>query len=357
MRRLLNLLLAVVVVVGIAAGIHPSVSAQGATPVVSQEELDQNKAVARRVLAEILSAGQVEVADEVFADPFITHLGNAAFSGGTDPFKAFVLGLRTSFPDLHYTPNDVLADDHLVVIRMTATGTQDGEFNGIPPTHNKAWGVTDLIQFRIEDGKIQEIWFLVDTLTLVRQIGAVPPAPGSPTGPEGTPEAEAQLTQTSDADRAANKELALRWFDFANGNDAVADEIFASDHVHHQMINPGEGSGADGQRQLLEEIRAGFPDIAFAPQEAVADGDRVSVRWVMSGTNSGTFEGIPPFQIPATGKEVQVNGLTIFRIEDGKIVETWSNYDAFGLLGQLGALGSAGATAPPAASPAATPGY
>lgn len=67
--------------------------------------------------------------------------------------------------------------------------------------------------------------------------------------------------------------------------------------------------------------------------DALAEGDTVSVRFTGRGTHQGTFNGIPP-----TGKQITFAGQAIYRIADGKIQEGWALFDALGLLQQLGAL-------------------
>jgi len=65
----------------------------------------------------------------------------------------------------------------------------------------------------------------------------------------------------------------------------------------------------------------------------VAEGDKVVARWTSFGTHNGDFMGISP-----TGKQVTTSGITIFRLQDGKIVEEWSESDMLGMLQQVGAL-------------------
>ena len=69
----------------------------------------------------------------------------------------------------------------------------------------------------------------------------------------------------------------------------------------------------------------------------VAEGDKVVTRWTGRGTHSGPRMGIPP-----TGRKVEVTGMRMFRLAEGKIVETWVNWDMFGLMQQLGVIPGAG---------------
>ena len=73
-------------------------------------------------------------------------------------------------------------------------------------------------------------------------------------------------------------------------------------------------------------------------KQQLAEGDLVATRWSGRGTHEGELMGIEP-----TGKQVTVSGLTISRLEGGKIVEEFQNWDTFGLMQQLGAIKADGA--------------
>ena len=77
------------------------------------------------------------------------------------------------FPDVHVTVEDLLADGDKVIERTTATATNTGEFNGIPPSGNPVtW--TEIHIYRLENGKIVELWSEINLLGLLTQIGAIP---------------------------------------------------------------------------------------------------------------------------------------------------------------------------------------
>jgi steroid delta-isomerase-like uncharacterized protein len=76
-----------------------------------------------------------------------------------------------------------------------------------------------------------------------------------------------------------------------------------------------------------------FPDLERPVDDMVAEGDKVIARWTSIRTQAGYFQGIPP-----TGKRVSMSGMTIFRLDNGKIVEEWSVSDMLGLLTELGAI-------------------
>ena len=78
---------------------------------------------------------------------------------------------------------------------------------------------------------------------------------------------------------------------------------------------------------------AGFPDLRFEALDTVADGEKVAVHFQITGTHTGEFQGIP-----ATGRSMQVQGMTILQFRDGKVTERWNQLDQMSLLQQLGVI-------------------
>ena len=130
-----------------------------------------------------------------------------------------------------------------------------------------------------------------------------------------------------------NKKLARQVFEEiqSKGNMALIDQIVADDYVGHTP--PSDIHGPEGAKQFDRMLRGAFPDIQVTVEDQVAEGDRVATRWVCRGTHEGEFQGIPP-----TGRTVTMNGMTIFRIANGKLVEGWNRPDLLGMLQQIGAV-------------------
>jgi steroid delta-isomerase-like uncharacterized protein len=133
----------------------------------------------------------------------------------------------------------------------------------------------------------------------------------------------------------ANKTISRRVIEEAlnEGRLETVDELIAPTFVNHDPSATGELSGPDGMKQLVEGYRTAFPDLRVTIEDQLAEGDRVATRWTARGTHQGELMGIA-----ATGKEATVTGLSIDRITDGKIVESWNNWDTLGLLQQLGVV-------------------
>ena len=134
-----------------------------------------------------------------------------------------------------------------------------------------------------------------------------------------------------------NKATARRWFAdiITQGKLDVADEIFAANHVAHDPHGPPGGwpNGPESLKTLAGPFRAAFPDLRVTIEDQIAEGDKVVTRWTARGTHSGPLKGMP-----ATGNTVAVTGANVARLSDGKIVESWFNFDMLTLLQQLGAI-------------------
>ena len=118
----------------------------------------------------------------------------------------------------------------------------------------------------------------------------------------------------------------------------VVDEVIAENYLGYIPAMPDAIRGTEGFKQLITTYRTGYPDVHVSVEDMVAEGDRVVVRWTSRGTNTGSLMGMP-----ATGKPVEVAGISIFRFEDGKVAEEWEGFDTLGMMQQLGLAG------PPAA--------
>lgn len=107
-------------------------------------------------------------------DPGIVHRQGPAVLYGVEAVTKQVWSALEAFPDLTVTPEEILAEDDLVAMRYTATGTHEGVFNGIKPT-GKEFTVSEMKLYRITDGKIAEVWAAADQLGLLTQLGIVEP--------------------------------------------------------------------------------------------------------------------------------------------------------------------------------------
>ena len=133
---------------------------------------------------------------------------------------------------------------------------------------------------------------------------------------------------------AANKELSRRFTElFSTGDEALAEEVLSPDIVFHGTRGDGEVRGIEGMKAFLSGYRRAFPDARSTVEDQVAENDKVVTRWRARGTHRGELGPIPP-----TGREFEMDGVTIERIAASKIAEVWVARDELGLLRQLGVL-------------------
>ena len=138
--------------------------------------LEANKAVVRRLFDEVINRGNLVVAEELLTEDvaFLGRGGKAALQG-IEAFKRVVTMLRTAFADYHFTMHDEIAEADKVVVRFTASGTHVGDYFGIAATGKRVeYSAVDI--FRLEGGKIVEVWSLSDQFDLMQQLGAIPKA-------------------------------------------------------------------------------------------------------------------------------------------------------------------------------------
>jgi steroid delta-isomerase-like uncharacterized protein len=108
------------------------------------------------------------------------------------------------------------------------------------------------------------------------------------------------------------------------------DEFVAADVVHHDSSGD---QGLEWMKMSAAAVLDAFPDLQTLIEDEVAEGDRVVHRQRTTGTHTGEFQGMP-----ATGNCVDVAGIWIFRLADGKIVELWGVVDQLSMLQQLGVM-------------------
>ena len=131
---------------------------------------------------------------------------------------------------------------------------------------------------------------------------------------------------------AANKKLSRRFTElFSTGDEALADEILSPDVVFHGTAGDGELRGSEELKGFVAGYRRAFPDARSTVEDQVAERDKVVTRWHARGTHRGALG-----PISATGRQFEIDGVTIERIEAGKIAEVWVARDELGLLAQLG---------------------
>ena len=124
-------------------------------------------------------------------------------------------------------------------------------------------------------------------------------------------------------------EAALQFYTVYNEKRVdLLDQILTESYVGH--VNAHDIVGAEAAKGFIGGFLDGIPDAFYDVKDIYEQGDRVICRWQCTGTQTGNFYGMPP-----TDKKIDVNGITIFRIEADKIAELWNVWDQYTLVEQL----------------------
>ena len=130
-----------------------------------------------------------------------------------------------------------------------------------------------------------------------------------------------------------NTSIIKEYFEgWANKGSVDTLELLVSENVavrHPQTVVEGRTN----YRNNMTAFRTAFPDLRFEVHDILEQGGRAHARWTFTGTHKGAFMGKP-----ASGKQVRVTGMSLFRIENGKIQEIWVNMDRLALMQQLGII-------------------
>ncbi len=128
----------------------------------------------------------------------------------------------------------------------------------------------------------------------------------------------------------ANKQAARDFFEqIWNQKDESAIERFLPEDAKGNDAD--FGSGREGFRRQWRQWVTAFPDLHFEIVDLVAEGDKVLTRWILTGTHQGEYLGVP-----ATGKQIRVEGMSLDRIDNGLVVEGFDGWDNYGFRRQLG---------------------
>ncbi len=113
----------------------------------------------------------------------------------------------------------------------------------------------------------------------------------------------------------------------------VISEIISPSHALHGPNISGSSIGPEAYKRQFLLFLAGYSDLHFTIDDIIAEKDKVVACWTFSGTHRGDFMGIP-----ATNKKVSMDGMTIHHVAGGKIMDSYGNWDALGMMQQLGVV-------------------
>jgi len=297
----------------------PTPSSPGPTP-GPPSSTQENKLFMQKYVKNVIDGQNPSLTPYYFAPNFYNHDRAPGEQTGLQGVTNFISSIFAAFTGFQTTIEEQIAEDDLVVGRWSQSFKNTGPYLSFPAS-GKDIHIAGITITRIRDGKIVEEWEARDAVALLVQMGVVQPL-GALEGGTGT------------GDRSLNEALASRFVYEAwnSGNPAIIDEIVAPDFKNHNLL-AGQADGPAGLKQLINAWRSAFPDMNVAIDLLVSEGSKVAIRWTLNGTHRGTFLGIP-----ATGKYASIPGMTIFRIDGGRLKEAWGFWEQAGMLGQLGVV-------------------
>lgn len=117
----------------------------------------------------------------------------------------------------------------------------------------------------------------------------------------------------------------------------VLSELVSPSHALHGPNFSGSSVGPEAYKRQVALFLAGFPDLRWTIEETITEKDKVAVVWSFTGTHKGEYMGVS-----ATNKKVSIDGITVHEIANGKIMDSYVNWDTWGLMQQLGVVPAQG---------------
>lgn len=252
-----------------------------------------------KFMDEVWAKGNLAYIDKVM-DPEIARFGfvDDGNSFGIAAYKAVVNKIRSCFTDYNITLTDMMG----VGDRATFTWQLRGNYVG----PNK-----ELSPGRTVDIMGKSVWVFRGG-KVVREIVSMDPE-----------EYHRQIAMAVPYSEVDNRALMLSYLYevVSKGETSSLDELVAEKHILHAS-NGKDVVGCDELRQHVLNLRDAFPNLVLKIQDVVSQGDLVCAHWTLSGTHSRDWNGFP-----ATNRPIRASGLTMMRIKDDKIQETWSVLD------------------------------
>jgi predicted ester cyclase len=234
--------------------------------------------------------------------------------GAVDTLKV----MWTAFPNSHFVIDQLPAEGDQIMIQAVISGTNSGPLMGLPAT-GKDFSVHALQLFRVVDGKLAQHWGGISMISLMQQLGVYD-----------------QILAPRIAE--VYREMGRKYIEAINKDDFdLLAEVLSEDFIDEAAVGTAMPQGMEGAKMAHLMLRGAFPDLKFTIDDLMIEGDKLVMVATGSGTNTGSFFGIPP-----SGKPVSWTGMRILRIKDGKFVSGVAEFDQVGILQQMGVIPSLG---------------
>ncbi len=279
-----------------------------------------------------LNAQDLDAHREFWTEDMIWHGPPGLPPGGGDThgvdgfINEHLKPIYASFPDYHVVNEIEVANGDWVAATGILTGTLQDEWLGVP-TNGKPLVLRYSDFWRVDNGKLAENWVMADNLGVMQQLADAEAEPWS-TVPKLT-----HLTSEEPTSGQENIELVHRMVDSLNATDVDAqDEFWTEGMIWHGPPGFGDIHGIEAFKgEVLGQFFGAFPDFHGEIEIEIADNDWVAATGVVTGTHQGDW-----FNIPPTGKPMEMRYSDFWRIENGRLAENWVMIDHVGVLRQLG---------------------
>jgi predicted ester cyclase len=290
---------------------------------------EQNKAIVRRYFEEIHKRN-LAVLDELLAPGYVEHtpLPFPPTPGRTGTIEIAQAALRAA-PDGWHTIKGQVADGEYVLTVVEAGGTFKDDLFHLKAT-GKPIGMAGITLHRVVDGKLVEHWGVSDFPSLLQQIGVMPGPPEKATpAPMPAPPARSGRAPT----REEAERILQRFGNLLTSNDdSDIDEIVAPD-FYANFIGLPLMPNRDAWLATVRGFLGGFSNFHLTIEQGLIEGEYAAANYTWTARHTGEVMGVA-----ATGKTVQVRGLGMYRILDGRLVEEQVIEDVMALLVQLGVV-------------------
>jgi steroid delta-isomerase-like uncharacterized protein len=171
-------------------------------------------------------------------------------------------------------------------------------------------------------------------MSMIAACGQIQASTDATSSPASTTASKSSTDSSTASTPEKNNKIAEEMFGNAwnKGDLTVVDKLIAPDAYDHSPLASEKGS--QGFKKIITSFRASMPDLKMTIEDEIFSGDRVVHRWKVEGKHTAA----PLFGVPASGKNIALTGITVVKVQDGKIVERWTQLDQFGLLKQLGII-------------------
>lgn len=285
-----------------------------------------------------LEVGDLEAAAEQVADEVVvSNIATGDEYVGKAGYLEMVRSWRGAIPDLSYEAIHLSVGRRRAVAEFEISGTHTRPFvtprGHLPPT-----GMEVVLRFcevlDLDNDQITGIRSYFDSHSLLRQFGLADGTPLHAPDRRAALDLYAQPIEQHEPQR--NKAVVQRFIEdvLNHQNPAAASHSCARNYIWHGG-SLGDAHGLPAYQHVLAAFLHAFPDLHLEILDKIAEGDRVAVRFSMTGTHLGEFQGIKP-----TFKRIRGGGTNTYRFENQRIVEEWWQGDMLMMLQQMDAAPS-----------------